>query len=917
MGEAPKTVGRYELLRVVGRGGVSTVYQARDPLLDRIVGLKELDRFGSRDSLVADHFMREARLAGSLNHPNVVTVYEYFEHRGTPYIAMEYMDRGPLRPYIGHLSLAQICGVLEAVLAGLAHAAMFRVVHGDLKPENLLVTSDGRVKIADFGVAIAVGRIMTPSGEPMAVGTPAYMAPEQAMAQQLGAQTDLYALGCVAFELFTGQVPFHESDNTMVTLLRQVNEPIPPVRYANPGIPPGVSDWVERLLIKDPALRTRSATEAWDELEKVVVEELGALWRRHARLSKAQLPRPSVPLTPAPFEQRYETYETLPPVGPEPAPEPVAPTEPDPRLVTGAAAPVPAARPADPELDRPTPPPVPKNEDERVEANAHPELQPARSEAPARHGRAPSRWRLHLPRRRRTQPAAAQTQAPQPVVTRRTPHMDLSPAAPLEPGAEFDVAVYVDQLPARRGEQTEDVLLRAPREITSFRLEVWLVATHHFLIADAPIKTITVTLAEPRSEVAVFRGSVVTTPAEGDEPLISASFSCDGRPTGRVTRIVPIVTSGARGRLRDPVMTDATLEVDVLADLPDLVMEISAPENDGRRFEVRIGTPHLRLDRQTDSWFLPAEASAMVDAAMTEFFAPDASRAARLRSLEGAGIEFFDSAPTLFKEIYWRLNDASRKPRTMLIVSDERSIPWELMVPRRRRADGAREVHPPLGTEIAIGRWHRASGISPRQRVRLRTSYVVAPEYRMSSRLAHAAEEARFVFSRFPGRCIEPASFERLDRTLKEQSVDLLHFICHGESDDSGLQVLLLEEPDTLNSRQVQAMPGLAKAFEEARPMVFLNACEIGRPTRGLIGTAGFAKSFIDLDASCVIGALWSVEDDAAHRVAIEFYKHVLTNPSIPFAEVLRDIRRRGYEEDGDDSYAAYCFYGDPAARIA
>jgi CHAT domain-containing protein len=330
---------------------------------------------------------------------------------------------------------------------------------------------------------------------------------------------------------------------------------------------------------------------------------------------------------------------------------------------------------------------------------------------------------------------------------------------------------------------------------------------------------------------------------------------------------------------------------------------------------VRVDTPLLRLERRTETWFLPAEAPALVDAAMRQFFAPHASRAARLSSLEGAGLEFFDSAPALLKDTYWQLIDAGQQPRSMLIVSDERSVPWELVIPHRRRPDGGREVRRPLGVELAIGRWHRQSGVSPRQRVPLRTSYVVAPEYGTSARLVHAAEEAQFVCSRFAGRRVEPARFDHLDLTLAREGVDLLHFVCHGESDESGVQLLLLEEPDVLNSQQIRAMPGLTKACLESRPMVFLNACEVGRPTRGLVGTAGLAKSFIDIDASCVVGALWSVEDRIAHAVAVEFYEQILSDPGVPFAEALRRVRARGYAADGEDSYAAYCFYGDPAAR--
>jgi hypothetical protein len=113
----------------------------------------------------------------------------------------------------------------------------------------------------------------------------------------------------------------------------------------------------------------------------------------------------------------------------------------------------------------------------------------------------------------------------------------------------------------------------------------------------------------------------------------------------------------------------------------------------------------------------------------------------------GAGLELFDAAPSLFKDTYWKLHDAGHRPRTLFVVSDERSIPWELVIPHRRMASGKRELHEPLGTELAVGRWHRQIGVSPRQRIPLRTSYVMAPEYSASARLAFAAVESEFVFS--------------------------------------------------------------------------------------------------------------------------------------------------------------------------
>ena len=135
-----KRVGRYELLKEIGRGGMATVYLARQTDLDRFVALKELASLHSADEAFAERFLRESRMAGSLSHPNIVTVHDYFEEDGTPYISMEYLERGSLRPLVGKLSFAQVCGVLEGLLAGLQHASSRGIVHRDMKPENVMVT---------------------------------------------------------------------------------------------------------------------------------------------------------------------------------------------------------------------------------------------------------------------------------------------------------------------------------------------------------------------------------------------------------------------------------------------------------------------------------------------------------------------------------------------------------------------------------------------------------------------------------------------------------------------------------------------------------------------------------------------------------------------------------------------------------
>src|SRR4051812_23327406 len=244
MAEIPEQVGPYRIVRVLGRGGMAVVYLAKQPVLARSVALKELAPFLAGDPALAQRFIREARVAGSLNHPNVVTVFDFLEQDGVPYIAMEYLERGSLRPFVGRMSLAQIAGVLEGLLAALSHAEAMKIVHRDVKPENLLVTSEGGIKIADFGIAKAIQQVateemLTPAGA--TVGTPAYMAPEQAMAQEIGGWTDLYQTGVVAFELLSGAVPFRADESPIAVLMKHISDPVPPLPV---GTNPTLEAWV-------------------------------------------------------------------------------------------------------------------------------------------------------------------------------------------------------------------------------------------------------------------------------------------------------------------------------------------------------------------------------------------------------------------------------------------------------------------------------------------------------------------------------------------------------------------------------------------------------------------------------------------------------------------------------------------------
>jgi len=329
----PRTVGRYEIEELLGRGGMASVHLARQPALGREVALKELHSIHVADAALAHRFLHESRVAGGLNHPSIVSVIEYFEHEGVPFIAMEYLERGSLRPLVGRLTLAQVAGVLESVLGGLAEAAARGIVHRDLKPENVLLTADGHAKVADFGIAKAIGQVTatayrTATGQ--IIGTPAYMAPEQATGGEITPQADLYATGLIAYELLAGRHPYAGVDAPMALMLCHANDEPRPLGRVREDLPPGIVAWVHAMLARDPADRPASASAAWDWLEGVVAEELGARWRR-----AAALPEPgetwgyvSVVTTAAPTPPA--------PDPPSPAPLPAAPdSSPRPRRSRG------------------------------------------------------------------------------------------------------------------------------------------------------------------------------------------------------------------------------------------------------------------------------------------------------------------------------------------------------------------------------------------------------------------------------------------------------------------------------------------------------------------------------------------------------------------------------------------------------
>jgi eukaryotic-like serine/threonine-protein kinase len=265
--------GRYELVELIGRGGMSTVWKAEDRLLDRTVAIKVLHEQLTRDEEYVERFRREARAVAQLSHPNIVTVIDRGEDEGSQYIVFEHVDGENLKQLIERSGPQQVRDALLLALQ-MARALSFAhnrgLIHRDVKPQNVLLNEDGQAKMTDFGIARSVDvEGVTITGT--VLGTSEYIAPEQARGQRVDALTDVYSLGVVLYELLTGGVPFH-GENFVAIALRHVNEPPPSVLERRPDCPPRVAMAVERAMAKRPEDRFASMEELCAELDACLAE---------------------------------------------------------------------------------------------------------------------------------------------------------------------------------------------------------------------------------------------------------------------------------------------------------------------------------------------------------------------------------------------------------------------------------------------------------------------------------------------------------------------------------------------------------------------------------------------------------------------------------------------------------------------
>jgi serine/threonine-protein kinase len=254
-----KTLGQFEILDELGRGGMATVYRARQKNINRIVAVKVLPPSLLHDPTFYERFAREVDVIAHLEHPHILPIYDYGEAEGVPFIAMRYLAGGSLAQRIrrGLPSVSTLWRPVSQVAQGLDHAHRQGIIHRDLKPGNILLDDNGNAYLTDFGIAKVLDSNLTGSA---IIGTPAYMSPEQANGLPLDGRSDIYSLGIVLYELLIGREPF-EAETPIALLLKHINEAVPSVVAQRPELPDAVDTVIARATAKNPDERYASALE--------------------------------------------------------------------------------------------------------------------------------------------------------------------------------------------------------------------------------------------------------------------------------------------------------------------------------------------------------------------------------------------------------------------------------------------------------------------------------------------------------------------------------------------------------------------------------------------------------------------------------------------------------------------------------
>ena len=260
------SLGRYRILEILGRGGMATVFKARDPSLNRIVAIKVLAFMQADEPAFLERFAREAQAIARLNHPHILQVYDVGEDKGFTYIVTEYVPGGTLMDRLGSPhDLAYTVRILRPLAEALDHAHASGIVHRDIKPSNVLMKDESEPVLADFGLAVAMEQVSYATAPQEAIGTPEYMSPEQALGRDVDRRSDLYALGILCYQLLVGDVPFH-ANTAAATMMAHVHQPLPLSESDDVGVAPGVKAVLLKAMAKNPDDRYESAVGFVDSL---------------------------------------------------------------------------------------------------------------------------------------------------------------------------------------------------------------------------------------------------------------------------------------------------------------------------------------------------------------------------------------------------------------------------------------------------------------------------------------------------------------------------------------------------------------------------------------------------------------------------------------------------------------------------
>ncbi|MEK7441046.1 MAG: protein kinase, partial [Chloroflexota bacterium] len=254
---------RYKVLAQIGAGGMSLVYKAQDMSLGRVVAIKVLRESYTRDTEFLNRFLQEARAAANLAHPNIVTVHDFGEDSGRYYIVMEFIEGQTLKQIVrdeAPLNLERTIEYATQLCAGVGYAHRAGLVHCDLKPQNIMITPEGRVKVTDFGIARALISIHPQESNEIVWGSPQYFSPEQATGNAPTPASDVYSIGIMLYEMLSGRLPFQSETPTLLALMH-VRDEVPSLSLYNPAIPDAIERIIKKVLSKEPALRYRNADQ--------------------------------------------------------------------------------------------------------------------------------------------------------------------------------------------------------------------------------------------------------------------------------------------------------------------------------------------------------------------------------------------------------------------------------------------------------------------------------------------------------------------------------------------------------------------------------------------------------------------------------------------------------------------------------